>query len=345
MSVTQFGLKKESTWATAVTPDRFFEIAEGGGLQSKIDTTIAGGYRAGQVVPSSSRQIVTKKDNTGDIEVAACTIGLGMLLNAFFGAVTGPTTATGGTTTKQQVHTLKTTDPMPSYTLQQGIQQVGTGTTDPYTFEGAMCSSLDVSAKVGEDVTIKLGWVAKHLNRATALTTASYPAALELFSFVGVGLAIGSGTPTAATSSALASTTSTALVNVQEVNLSLKRGLVDRFNLGTAGERSAISVLAGADPDTITGDFTAEYTSSTFVDAYLNQTQLDLLLTFQGPSLIEGSLYPVLQFAIPCIKLTSDTPLGKDGDIVTVKHSFRGLVPAAGGEPIQCVYRSVDTAL
>ncbi|WP_066586308.1 phage tail tube protein [Cellulomonas timonensis] len=332
------GLGKESVYGQPVAPTRFFEADST--LKESITTVQGSGMRPGQRVARASRRAVVKRESAGDITLDTMSVGLGYLLGAFFGSTT--TTAIGATAALQQVHTLKATDFADSYTIQQGIPRLGSDTTDAYTYAGAQCGSLDIEAKADSIVSVKTSWIARSLSLEQAYAAPSYPADVDLFTFVHGRVAIGGAAFTAPTTTAIASA-GPALAEIRDVSVSLKNNLdAGGFNLGGAGRRSRPAALAGGKDDAVTGSFTAEYTGRDFVDAYLDQEDLSLVLTFEGPT-IATDVRALLQIAVPLARLDGDLPTGNGGDVITVSHPFKGYTPEAG-QPVYAVYRSLDTA-
>lgn len=330
------GLAKETVYGTVVAPTRFFEAEAT--LKEKVTTAQGAGHRPGTRVARASRRAVVQRESSGDITLDATTVGLGYLLNAFFGLVTNTQIAAGAA--YQQNHTLKKDDFSDSYTIQQGIPRLG-GTVDAYTYAGAQCGSLKVEAKAGAIVTVSTSWIARALSLAEAYAAPSYPAAMDLFTFVHGSIAVGGGAFTAPTTTAPASA-GALLAEVTEVSLELSNGLDSGgFNLGGGGQRTRKAAYKGGADDAIAGSFTVEYTGRDFVDAYLDQEDLSLILGFEGPTEIATGIKPLLQFAVPLIRLDGDLPTGNGGDVITVQHAFTGLQPASG-EPIHAVYRSLD---
>lgn len=333
------GLGKEATYGTAVAPSRFFEAEST--LKETVTTAYGSGHRPGQRVARGARRVVTKRESAGDITVDAQSVGLGFLLAAFFGV--SSIAPIGETAARQQVHTLKKTDFLDSYTVQQGIPRLGSATTDAFTYAGAQCSQLVVNAAADAIVTLATSWVARSVSREAAYAAPSYPAELDLFVFTHGAVALGGDAFTAPTSTALA-TAGPPLAEVREVSLTLNNGLDSNgFNLGGRGTRTRPAAFTGGKQDAISGSVTLEYTTRDFVDAYLDQEDLVALLTFEGPQEIAAGVVPALQLAVPLVRLDGDLPTGNNGDVITVQHGFTGLTPVAG-EPVYAVYRSLDTA-
>ncbi|KQR91288.1 MAG: hypothetical protein J0I33_00120 [Microbacterium ginsengisoli] len=323
------GLAKETTYGTAATVSRFFETE----AKAKYDVqTIKGkGLRPTKGVARTSRHSISRFEGSAEIELDAPTRGLGYLLNALMGAQT--TTLVAGAL-YQQVHTLSTTDPVPSYTMQEVLPVIGGLNAYPHTFTGCVFDTLDLAVKEGEYVSAKFGLTMRQLSTLVAAAAASYPTDDTLFTFVQGAIIIG-GTLTPPTNTAMATLSGTAAVNITGLDLSLKRNL-DKggWNLGGAGLRSRAPQLGRPE---ITGKLTAEYIDNTLRDAYLSQTALPVLLTFT-------SGVSVLQIVLPAVRLGGEVPTSNGGDPITQEIPFEAFDDGSAAQPIWIVYRSTDTA-
>lgn len=341
------GLGREDIYGQAVVPTRFFEADST--LKETPTVKQGTGKRPGHRVARGDRRVVVKRESSGDITLEAMTRGLGYLLRAFCGVST--LTALGESGMHQQVHTLKRSDFSESHTVQLGIPRLGSDVTDAFTYTGAQCGQLDIEAKADEVVTVKSSWVARELLRDRAYAAPSYPDEADFFTFAGGQVALGAGAFTAPTATELA-TAGAPLATVRELSASLNNGLDSNgFNAGGRGLRTRPAAYTGVKEDALGGSVTVEYTGREYVDAYLDQADLSLLLTFEGPDLNEDDdpdAVPVpaavLQLALPLVRLSGDLPVGNGGDVITVQHGFGGFTPATGAEPLYVVYRSLDTA-
>lgn len=342
------GIAPETTYGAAATPSLFWESAPK--LTEKITTANGKGYRPAQRAVRGVRNTIAKRESSGDIELTAASSGLGRLLMAAFGV--GTVTALTGSA-KQMLFTPKTTDYLPSYTLQQVAPILGS-TDQAYTFLGSQCTGLDVSSKAGEGVMVKSSWVAKEQRVDVARATPSFAASLEQFTFMGASIDLCSvslgGTYVAPTASTLASMAlgeaSAWQPQARDVSLSFKNSLDSNgFNLGsTNGTRTRPAALKGGSDALATGSFTAEFVDTSLVEAARTRTDVSLILTFAGLVDIAAGIKPVLQFAMPLVRLSTDTPTGADGDVITTKVDFTAYAPTSG-EPITAVYRTLDAAL
>jgi len=335
------GMAKESVYGTGVTPTRFFE-PETFSLKESVATAQGTGQRPGKRIARAARRAVVKRECAGDIQLDATTVGLGYFLAAFFG--TTVTTETGvASGVFQQVHTLKTSDWSDSYTIQQGIPRLGSATTDAYTYRGAQCATLSLEAPADDIVSLSTSWVARELSLDTAYAAPSYPADLDLLTFVGGSIYVGGAAFTAPTATALASA-GAELATVRTAKVDLDNGLDSNgFNLGGAGRRSRPAAYMGGKADGVGGSFVMEYTNRDMVDAYLDQEELSMVLTFEGPTEIAAGEKPTLQIAVPSIYLDGDLPEPNGGDVITVSHDWTGL-QGTDPQPVYAVYRSADTA-
>lgn len=333
------GIKKETTYGVGVTVDQFPEfISET--LDRKATFVQGKGLRVASRVDRAARRSLGRETSEGSITLEAPIKGLGIFLQAAFGAAT-VTPVTGDTGVITQVHTPLTTDPAPSYTIQKGIPPLGGGATTPLTFLGAMCKSLELNAKAGEIVEITTDWTAREVLTDTAYAPPSYPTPQYLFTFVHGQIAIG-GTVTPPKTMVPASG-GTSVANITEVSLKWEQGLDDGgYNLGGAGKRTRRAAIGAGK---ITGKLGAEFDSVTLRDAYLAQDDLALLLTFTHTATIGvGALTPLLQVWIPLIRLEGELPKSAGGSVISQSIDFTGLDDLTNA-PITVVYRSTDTAI
>ena len=334
------GLKEEAAYGTPVVVDQFVEFTNES-LDFKPGFLQGKGQRPGYRVARAGRRSIGKIEAGGGITLEAPIKGLGIFLKAALGSVTN-TAVVGQAGVFQQVHTPTVTDPLPSYTIQKGIPPQGGGATHAITFPGSMCSSLEINAKAGEIVEIVTDWTSREAKTDIGYAPPSYPAALDLFTFVHGQIVIAANGFTAPTATALAAG-GTAVANITEFSTKWDNGLdSDGWNLGGAGKRSR---KAWAGEGKLTGKLGAEYDSTTLRDAYLAQTDLGVLLTFTHTSVIGTSANPVLQVYIPCINLGGSIPAAANGGVIKQSIDFTGLDPQVTAQaPLYVVYRSTDAA-
>ena len=338
---SSLGIKKESVYGTAVTVDRFYELTSPDGFEAKPEYKTSAGHRPGVRAPRASSSTLVKKSASGSMELEASATGLGLLLEAVFGIKTITQVPTA-TSVWQQVHTPTDTDYLPSYTVQTGRPMLGGGAVQAVTYKGAQCESIKFSNKPGEHLMVSTEWLAKDWDTAVAYQAPSYPATFLPFSFIH-GAIIPGGTLTKPTTTALASSTGTALATVEDFEMMWANGLDSAgFNLGGGGARTRPSVVTKGE---LSGSMTVEYDSNTLRDAWLNNTSLALLLTFQRPEVLSAGVFPTLQLVVPLVKLEGEIPKDNGGEVVKQKISFAALDAEDGSKLVYVVYRSLDIAV
>ncbi len=325
----------ETTYGTVVTPTRWVEFTEES-LEWQPEFLNTEGLRYGARSPRAARRRVGRISGGGGITMEAASKGMGV----FFQAVLGNSTSTATTAPAyQQLHTPTTTDPLNSYTIQKGIPPIGGGAVVPHTFPGSMCNDLTLSCSVGEYLMIETNWSSKTMSTATAFAAPSYPTGLEAFTYVDGKVVVG-GTVTAPTASALA-TGGTTVGNIVDFSLKIDNQLNDGGytlnNAGTRGRKQTVGSLA------VTGSMTAEFDSTVMRDAYLAQTGLALLLTFQSPTPITGAVYPTIQAYCPAIFLEGDTPKANGGEDITQDIEFTALETSL--PTVYIAYVTSDTSI
>lgn len=289
-----FGIKKETTYGTAVTVDAHLaDVHPGDSLQPGIEWLQGQGLRVGRVGPAFDRRVKGKTDPGGAFTVDVNSVDAAILLEAAFGkVVTAGVAAPYG-----RLYTCAAGDTPPSYTIQKSTPVAGGASIQAHTFAGMVCSQLEFT--LGNDAILEAAasWVGRDMDTATALVTPAYAAASNLFTFNSASVIIG-GNPTTPTASA-PSTGGTAVTNVRDFKLTVNNNLyTDRFHVGGAGKR-AIPVYGQRQ---VSGSLTAEFDSGTLRDASLAGTGMALVFGFTGGT------NELLQFTIPKIAFASAIP-------------------------------------
>lgn len=330
------GFKKETTYGTAVTVDRFLEFTSES-LDFEREFYQGEGLRPGSRVARSGRRVLVKDGASGDIELEVPSRGLGTLLEALMGTA-GSSLVSGAL--YQQLFTLQKSDFLPSLTMQKGVPRLGAETVDAYTFKGAVNKSFELSMGNAEVLKLKTSWHAREVDTAVAYATPSY-AATELFSFASAALVVG-GSVTVPTATVLA-TGGTSVANVRDFSISVDQKLDEAgWNLGGAGKRSRRGAVGLAE---LKGKLTAEYDSTTFRDALRDQTPLALVATFSAPTDITAGNKPTLQIVVPDIRFEGELPKSNGGDVITQSIDFTGFDGLTAAHAMYIVVRTADTAL
>lgn len=315
------GIKKEVTYGTAVTVDRFVEFLSES-FQQQNQFVQAEGLRVSAIGPDLDRNTLGAVIVEGEIELEWVTRGLGILIEAMLGQNTS--TLRSGSI-YQQVGTPKTSDPHPSYTIQKGIPPVGGGTTVPHTFRGCQLDEWTLSFKAGEGLMLSTKWVGKDLDTAAVYAAPSYTSSVRLLTFAQASISIGlNGTDnlTVPTATVLGSTDKAATANISEFSFTGRNNLDDGGrNAGAAGKRSraALYGLRGFE-----GSMTAEFDAVTYRDYYLNRSSLHLVLTVTSTedNIAGSGTYAALQLVLPRLVLEGKIPESNGGDVIEQPIDF-----------------------
>ena len=336
------GIKKETTYGTAVTVTRWLEYLDSSLTQD--NKYVQGkGLRVSKIVDRQARRTLAQVDVKGDIKFEACSSGLGPFFEAMLGSATS-TNRSGAI--YQQNYVPATTDPMPSYTIQAGLPPIGGGSTLAHTYDGCVCDKWTISADTGTGIVqVATSWKGKELVTATSYAAPSYAAAPELFTFVqgAVSLGVlGTNAFTAPTTTALATIGSAATpANITKFTLNGDNGTDDGGRVfGSAGKRGRCPVYGMR---SFTGEFVVEFTDNTWRDYYLNQTALCAIVTFTAPAV--GTVTPQLSIAIPAFTLEGDVPSDNAGKVVTTNVKFTVLDGEVAASPLYISMVTADTAI
>lgn len=334
---SSIGFKKETTYGTAVTVDRWLEYTSES-LDYERSFYQGQGLRPGSRLARSARRVMTKDGGSGDIELEVPSRGLGTFLEALFG--TAASTVVSGAL-YQQLFTLTKSDYLPSLTIQEGVPRLGAETIDAYTYKGCVNKSFELSMANADVLKLKSSWHLREVDTSVAYATPSYPANVELFSFVGASLVIG-GSVVVPTGTVLASG-GTVAGNIRDFSVSVDQKLDDNgWNMGTQGKRSRKGAVGIAE---VKGKLTAEYDSTTLRDAVANQTPLALRADFQANTDITAGNKPTIQLTLPEIRFESELPKVSGPDVTTQSLDFTAFDGLVAAHAMYLAVRTADTAL
>lgn len=318
----------ESVFGTPVTTTRWYEI-----LSETLDISKVvkqgGGLRAGGRYPRSARRYNVAQSNVGDVTMEVASKGMGLWWNMLLGANTY--TLVGGTTW-QGVFT--DGDTPPSHTVQKGLPQAG-GSVDAYTFDGMMPASWELDFPNQDLLTLKTTFLGQDLSTAIGYAAPSYASAPSLFTFAGG--TVSNGALTAPTTTVLGSAASV-VADIRGGSVMVDRNLSQRFNMNGTGRISKPTV--GLHAGTFKLD--AEYDSTAFRDAYINETPMVLVLNWQAGSLSTG--FETLQVILSECKFDGEMPKSNGTDLIVPSLSGTFLDNLTN-PPIIVVTRSSDSAL
>lgn len=329
----QFGIGAETTYGTAVTVSRFYEIQAGDGFDFKPNRVQGAGLRPGRLGPRRDRRVTPNLDAGGSINLEVLSSGFGLLFNLLMGTSTNTTVAGD---TRHVVHTL--TSPLKPFTAQLGVPRLqadGSTVIDPLTMPGCVAPSWGLQMDNADILKLKVDLDGREILTGTALATASYPSAGNLFTFASAAIFGPPYTAPSATSFAIGGTQ---LANVSSLTVDVARNAdVSRFLMGSGGKKS-IPVPAQAD---VTGTLAIEYSDTVYRNAYLADSDLTLVANFTAGPLASGT--ETLQIVVPCLRLDGELPK-PSGE--TPKMSCNFVALEDGTNPLLLiVQRTADTAL
>ena len=348
---TVFGVLNSGLWAT-VKSYAFISESLDFTKNVKQDAGLRSGYR----VARSPRRYVPTAEGTGDISLELQDKVLGQFLQAAFGLAssTGITGVSGGFQQMFTIGNTSTNGPAlrPSMSIQKVIPNVIAQTLDQVTLLGATIDNFSFAFPNADFATAKFTINAKDVNTSAIYAGAPiYTVSPTLFHFGQANVQIctlsnlivpTATTPTPVTGLAqVASPIGNVNIRSAEIQVDCKADQA-RYNLGGGGRKS--QPVAGMWD--IKGKFTAEYTTTYFRDAYLNETPFSLVLTYTTPTLLSGTTFTTMQLVLPEVKLDSAVPQVNGTDLVTTDFNFSVLDPLSGTiQPIYFVLYTSDPAL
>lgn len=323
-------IKKEATYGTYPTVTTALEFTDGDTNFEAAPTLHLGeGVRAGALLPDGSRSVVVKLGGGGSVGVECLSKGQGQLWELGMG--TASSTLVSGTT-YQQVHTLAET--LPSFSAQEQdytIDAAGAFTSDTTrTWLGCMLTNWELV--FGDVVTWKAG-VDAQTKATQSFVSVTLPSTAQN-PYPKSGYAFTTGTLTAATTTALASSV-TALAGVENLKIVCNHNLqLDRP--GSAGKKDKPVRQGVAE---VTVSLTVEHRdNTTWENAYANQTAVTLVATATGLTALSAG-YETLQAVVGDMRVTKLTPK-TEGGVPKLDIEARVM-----NSTFQIVQRTSDSAL
>jgi hypothetical protein len=291
------GIKKESSYGTAVVVDRWLELSKES-IQGDYARVESDGIRSGSRARRANRFVPWVKAAKGDLEIDLLSAGHGLLLEAMLGSVTssGPSdSAYTYTAVPGSLHGK-------SWTMQIGRPDLN-DVIYAFTYNGGKIDSWELSSKPDELLSLKSTWDFAGESAGTAATGAGATARqlptwtrtdnAELLSFLGGTVQIDSGP-----------------VQLTDLTIKVDNGLkTDRFVLATPVRAEPVQ----NDFLKVEIDATMEFDTM----AHLNKvvattpagTLASLTASWQAPTSIgAGATKPSLSVSVPCLRWDGDMP-------------------------------------
>lgn len=319
----QLMTSEETVYGTAVTVDRGYEIrSESLSLESQRIESSA--IRPGKRVLRSGRWFQGQRSVGGEITMELGTVSFGRWFKHCFGGVaTSQPDATNSPTV--YLHTF-TPGALPvGLTVQVGRPDTS-GTVQPFTYTGCKVASWTLSSAIGEIVTFAPTLLGRDETTATALATASYPASLDLLTFVEGSLTIGGSAH-----------------EMRSINLQGTNGLADdRYVHGSRLRNEPLEIGSeGSQARVYSGTIEGEFQNLTAYNRFVNGTEAELVLLFQG-----GVIEDALPFEVKItanVRFDGTTPNVPDTNIVMQTLPIK--VVDNGTKSIKLEYQTTDATV
>jgi hypothetical protein len=325
----QLGVGKETTYGTFVAPSKFFEFDKAS-VELELIRVDGGGIAAGRAARLVSQSIVAGRSGSASGELSVPTVGFGLILQQLMGtSVTPVQQAT--TTAYLQTHALNADLGGKMLTIQVGVPQT-TGTVTPYSGLGGKITKAGFKCSTDEALKCSLDFDLRDVTDASALATASYPAAVMPFNFTQMSVKAGATVAGA-----------TALTGITGFSLDIERKQkTDARYAGSGGLK--------AEPITndyvgLSGSVDADFlVKADLMDRFTNNTTTSLVWDFTG-SIIASTYAYQFTVELPAVKFTKPGHTTVDGPDV-VSGGFPFTVYSDGSNPIATIkYMSTDVTL
>lgn len=337
---SQFGFAAESPVGTLTTPTRFMEYDNENFLF--VPTWVENeGLKGGTPYKRASRVGVTRKSVTGQLVVKVGTKQFGLLWKHCIGS-TATATQIAATTAYKQIHTYVGRVGL-TFTVQIARPEPGTGTIQPHTFTGCKVTAWELQVPDNGPALLTVTFDGFTETTATALATATYASAQQIFEGVHCTTFTLGGTVTTTTGvTSIAGGTPLATVAPSFTIKSESPMATDRYPLLGGGVKK--EQLENAYP-LITGTISAEYALTEIYQVFINNTTtaMEFNLT-QGDA--GGSNPFKLGILLPAVKFKNVTPSVNGPGLVQAPVTFEAYDDGSGSNPpIQLTIVSTDTVI
>lgn len=321
----QLGMTSESTWNSASTVTRFFEIIEES-VTPEYRRVEVPGLRAGARAMRADRSVPYFFGAGGSFKLSPLTKGFGAWIEHMLGdvSVSGPSSllythrGTCGTLTGK------------GFTWQVNRATHPGDVDSPYTYTGGKVGKWSITAKAGEALEVELECMFRGESTAISLASASYPSGTDVegLTFIGADLQIASS-----------STTVSADSFKVEVDNKLDRG--NYLRSSPAGKEPVQEGLVE-----VTWEIEGDYVDSTHRDrvasAVASSNIASIVATFRGQIANASSSYPSLLVLLPAARFDEGTPNITGPEPLHYKLSGKGLIAADLSGPIALEYATSD---
>lgn len=333
------GMGVESTFGTAVTETRWFEVMSDSSVEFDPEPKQGTGMRVSSITPRSGRRRAGLGFGTMTLKCELYSKGFGVLWSACMPTVVS--NVVSGSTYQQLATLVQSGISLGSRTIQVGVINTS-GVSVPHRYAGCTVSkwTLDIPAPDSDDaVTLEVEFDLRRApDTATALTAPVMPTTPTIYLPRDVAAVTYAGAVVVPTTTALA-TGGTAVTYWRSITIECDNALSQRPNLSAYAQPAA-----GLREPTITVD--AEFADAVLRDAYLAQTENAFTVTLTTPEALSTG-FAQLQVVAPATKINSGgTPTFTDGDVTVLEGLELAVLDGlVAGAPLYVVTRTADNAL
>lgn len=317
----QLLVKDEVTYGVAVTPDRGFEY-ESFAPTETYGRTEGDPLRVGSSYMTADRHTPYFAGATGTLQMSVMTKGFAFWLEHMLGAVA----TTGPDETVVYTHT-GTEGGLygKSLTLQMNRPFHPSGTDQPFLYSGGKVTDWTLSNSVEGNLLLDLGLDFMQADTATGLASATYPSAMDNFTWAGGVVTIG-GTAYDVTEISLQGS------NGYNVDRRQIRGNTDKKE-PTSGRREGSFSLSA--------DFESLAQRNRAASVVRDDNTAALTATWQGPRLLGTTLYPQLVVTVPAARFDEWSTASEGPEGIT--QSLSGAIRFNRSDsPITIAYSTAD---
>lgn len=303
--LNQLSFKKESTWGTAVVPDKSLPVHMTGGVQTDIDLQTVDNAMAR--LAKSGDAFIGNRVHEGEYEFDLFPDYTAYFLLSALGSVSS---ALKGGESVVYNHTISEAETKPSLTIEQVVGD------NVRRYAGAIASGFKLSAKTGETAVISFPIKAKSQASATKIS----PTYLtnRPFNFADVAVKIGGS----------------GVVQVVSVELEYKNNIEFLHSLSQSND-AAYNYVKGSE---VTGkiEMYLDNTTLTEYTKFLAKTNSTLDIELTGSETIgTGSNHKIAINVPKVFYSTGETEIGEDYNALTVE--FTGVYDTSASRLIQVV--------
>jgi hypothetical protein len=320
--VSQLGMKKETTYGTAVTVDRFFEFSSEA-IKLVTSRAVSEGLRSGQRVERTDRFVPSVLRAEGPVSLEPASKGFGAWLEHMLGTV-----ATTGPTDSAYTHTATVGDLWGKSFTQQVNRPLGAAgsTNQAFTWEGGKIVSWTLSCETEGLLKFEMDQAFEDETTATALASASYPASTEVMSWARADCTIGGSA-----------------VPVTKWSVKVDNHLkTDRHFLAGSSRMAQPAEDAMRE---ITFECEADWDSLTQYNRFKAETAAGTLasvvVTAKSPTLIGATTYPGITITMPNVRF-DNVEATVDGPGIMMQGIEGKALSDGSAQPISVAYVTTD---